>query len=272
MTEGSQSMGCAFTRQDLLPYLYEDLPAGRRESLDGHLATCARCRAELASFRETLGAVSDARLPERVAAAMPADWPAVWASLRDRILSEAAAPVAGRGISPLLKAAAVLLVAGASFAVGRQWDTLTSLGGPVPVQPMTGRTVAPDASQTPEDAAARLQLFSEQTHGYLNRSRLVLMEFANARETGDSRLVREASNNLLRETKAARRVAGQISDPRIEDLLAQVETLLGEIARLSDSGDATTVNRIKNEVHESGVLDQLELLSFPAPRVAQERS
>ena len=270
-----ESPTCSSMDQDLVLYLYSELPFLRREALEEHLAACARCRAESASFRETLTAVSAARLSEAASRAVPADWTDQWESIRARIESEPA-PGARRGFmaSPMLKAAAVILVSGVSFVAGHQWNSLLS-SSLMKVTPWSSAPPGPamlDGVAIPEDAAARLQLFSKHTHGYLNRTRLVLLEFANAHEAGGSRSLREASNNLLRETKSARKIAGQLSDARIEELLAQVEGILSEISRLSDPGDSTTVKRIKTEVHDSGVLDQLELLSFVPTHLAQERS
>ena len=270
----TESIACSEVDQDLLPFLYEDLPGTRKDNIQGHLAGCARCRAEVASYRETLGAVDQARLLEAAARSMPGDWDAHWHALRWRIENETVVR-ARRGfiMAPMLKAAAVVLVAGASFMVGRQWESILSLGenGLTTASASRGAGTAEEPF-VPADAEARLRLFSEHTHGYLNRSRLVLLEFANTPGAGGSRTLAAASTNLLRETKSARRVAGQLRDPRIEELLGQVETLLKEIARLSEQEDSTTINRIRSEVNDSGVLDQLELLSFVPARVAQERS
>jgi hypothetical protein len=269
----AESKRCSFQQQDLVLFLYEELPAERRPELDRHLRECAHCRAELNDFRATLHAVDRARIPQESDRRLPADWDFEWLALRARL-------EAARGARPwpstasLLKAAAVILLAGASFAAGRQWNSLGSARdpfGPAGAGPNGGTNGAGSLS-VPEDPAARLQLFSEQTHGYLNRSRIVLLEVANGREDGDADSLRKASLTLLRETTAARRIAGQMADPRIEELLAQVEGLLKEISRLSGTADPTTVNRIRSELNSSGVLTQLELLSTGPAHLAQERS
>jgi hypothetical protein len=268
-----ESTSCSGVGQDLLLYHYEDLPAGRNDSIHDHLAGCARCRAELASYRETLGAVDQAGLDEIVAASMPSDWTDHWKALKTRLEAESFQPARRSFMMPMLKAAAVILVAGASFMAGRQWDSISSLGsyGPLSIPGARGSAESEQIT-APANAEARLRLFSEHTHGYLNRSRLVLLEFANTHVGGGSRTLAAASTNLLRETTSARKVAGQLQDQRIEELLGQVESLLKEIARLSEPEDPTTINRIKTEMNDSGVLDQLELMSFVPARIAQERS
>ena len=117
-----------------------------------------------------------------------------------------------------------------------------------------------------------MQYFSQLTHGYLNRSRFVLLELTNGHDAADTAGLRAASITLVGETRAAKRVAGQLADPRIKDLLIQVEGILTELSQLSGKGDLATLDRIRTEVNNSGVLTQLELLSTGPARLAQERS
>lgn len=257
---------CASKERDLVLYLYDELPAGSRHEIDRHLADCPRCTAVLASFRATLADV-DRALPRGEAApglsAAP-DAPHEWMALRRRLIDSGRPPASRPVPGWMLKAAAVILVAGGSFMIGRQWEELPLLPGPG--GSLSSRGPAGDDAQgprigAPADVAERLRTFSEQTNGYLNRSRLVLLEFANAAAEADAHALKDASRTLLRETRSARVVAGRLADPRIEDLLGQVEGLLREISRLSDSGDATTVERIRSEVNNSGILVRLDLMT-----------
>jgi len=229
-----ESNQCSYLEQDLVLYLYDELPSSRRAAVDDHLSGCDRCRSEVGVYRQTLGAVDRARIPQVAASAAPPDWEAEWRALERSLGSARSGPSwSGFLSSPLLKAAVVLLVAGVSFTAGRQWDSGLS---PLLLSRLSNGIGVPgpaaDSLIVPQDSVTRMRLFSEQTHGYLDRSRMVLLEFANGREAATSSALREASSNLLRETKAARRVAGQMADPRIEGLLAQVEGILGQISQL----------------------------------------
>ena len=257
---------CRF-EQDFVPYIYDDLEVDRRAALERHLSTCHACREEIGSLREALGAVDRSRLAEmadRAAAGLPQ------LSLPE---AERRSPSAARW----LKAAAILILAGASFVAGQQWSRLAS----PPEQAASGESATPAPARPPESGAGpaavpehaeeRLADLAAQTKGYLRRSRFVLLEFANAGAVSSDQALRNASIDLLRENRAARRIAGEIADPRLDELLAQLETILREISRLSDPNDSGTVERIRNQVNDSGLLDQLEILSAEPARVAQGR-
>ena len=255
---------CDAAQQDLVLLLYDELPAIRRKQVESHALACNHCRQEMLSFRTTLEAVDLARLDEIATIDSPGDWDALRAGLersrRGRLREM---------MVPALKAAAVILLAGAAFALGRAWEDLPL--GPI-VGYGTGRAsaspVAPPASVADQGTASHLQEFSQQTNGYLDRTRLVLLEFANADTPSDSGVLREASLNLLAESRRARKVADQIADPRIEEIMVRLEGILRDITRLSEEGDAASMDRIKTRMHDSGVLLQLEIMSVASDRIA----
>ena len=293
MPDSASSDGCSSLHQDLILFVYDDLPAEQMGRLDTHLSTCKRCLDQVTSIRSTLGAIDRAGIPQALAESTPVDWAAEWRRLRARLEGFKAevggvvdigsmprrAADARQGstrpvLSPLLKAAAVILLAGASFVIGRNWESLSpALGWADSDRQNDTRALPSDEGMVvPQDVEARMRYFSELTHGYLNRSRFVLLELANGHDAGDAAALREASITLLGETRAAKRVAGQLADPRIKDLMTRVEGILTELSQLSDKGDPATVDRIRTEVNNSGVLTQLELLSTGPARLAQERS
>jgi hypothetical protein len=256
---------CDAGQQDLVLLLYDELPATRRRQVESHALVCSRCRQELMSYRTTLEAVDLARLTEMATVESPGDWDALRARLR----------LSDRGrlrevMVPALKAAAIVLLAGAAFALGRAWDELSL--GPIGGYGATGPSslaVVPQLTPPAEQGtASHLQEFSQETNGYLDRTRLVLLEFANADAASDSGVLREASLVLLAESRRARNVADRIADPRIDEIMVRLEGILRDITRLSEAGDAASMDRIKARMRDSGVLDQLEIMSVASDRIA----
>ncbi len=256
---------CEAAQQDLVLLLYDELPGTRRQHVESHALACSRCRQELMSYRTTLEAVDLARLTEMATVAAPGDWDALRARLQ----------LSDRGrlrkvTVPALKAAAVVLLAGAAFALGRAWDdfSLGPIGGYGGAGPSSLAVVPQPTPPAEQGTASHLQEFSQETNGYLDRTRLVLLEFANADASSDSGFLREASLDLLAESRRARKVANRIADPRIEEIMGRLEGILRDITRLSAAGDAASMDRIKARMHDSGVLLQLEIMSVASDRIA----
>src|SRR6267142_559567 len=225
MPDSTSSDGCSSLHQDLILLVYDDLPAEQKEKLNAHLSACNRCLNQVASIRSTLGAIDRAGIPQALAVPTPVDWDAEWRRLRTRLeglnarggpkvpefhevptVDALPAVTGARGgsnrsaFSPLLKAAAVALLAGASFVIGRNWEFLSpELGWSGSDRPSDTRALpSNDSLAVPLGVEARMQYFSELTHGYLNRSRFVLLELANGHDAG---ALREASITLLGETR-----------------------------------------------------------------------
>ena len=252
---------CNSIQQDLVPFLYGELPDHRGDAIEAHLRSCASCKEELASFRSTLDLVDSAGLVEMATHSEPGDW----IGLRDRLL-EARSPAAVSWTGHLLRAAAILVVVGSSFILGRNWDSVA------PGQP----PAIPDDASGPEDLPSRFQdgswrlrVFSEQTNGYLDRTRLVLLELANTDGTPVPGMIRNASRSLLKENAHARQVAHRVRDPLIEGLLDELATILDQIAKATDEDDRTSTEKLRTYVNDSGVLLQLEIMSAASDRVAE---
>jgi putative zinc finger protein len=268
---------CPCTGEDLILYIYDELPDDRRALTEAHLEACRSCREEMDSFEATLQTIDRAGMVDFATVHAPGDWSELEARLEAS--RSAVAPLTlpfARRPGLLAKAAAILLIVGGSFVAGRYWDSIGSSlglpGGAGDDGSLTGNPTSGGPRGIPEDSAARLRFFSEKTNGYLDRSRLVLLELANTGSAADATALRAASGNLLRENRLARTVAGQVADRRLEDLVGQLETILRQISRLSDQGDQATIDRIRAYVNNSGVLEQLEILSTAPQRVAEDRS
>jgi hypothetical protein len=252
------TLPCGTPETDLLMRLYGEMEAPVQRSLDEHTRSCAACAAWLAAGRDTLDTVSGSGLREMATLDAPGSWPALRSAL-----AAGSRPAPASTWWRLAQAAAVLLLAGASFMVGRSWDE------------WAGAPPAPDAAAGPAtpgaalDSEGRLLLFSQRTNDYLDRSRMVLLELANGDLGAEPLSLSEASRRLLQENPAAREVAREIADRRLQDLVGELEVLLGQISRLPAS-ETGHVERIRTYLNNSGVLEQLELLRA-APRLASDR-
>lgn len=268
-TDAGTGNWCREHAEDLVLYLYDELTPHAREAVEAHAASCAACREEIASNRRALGTVDEAHLKGMATYALPA-----WSDVEDE-LAATLPPMplpARRHVLPVFaKAASVVLLAGAAFVAGRQWDSIGSIVSNGPATEIGGRTAAATQSEAlplPSTATAgdRMRAFSDRTHGYFQRSMLVLLEFANADPIGDTSM-RAASRTLLRESEGARRVAGQIHDERIQDLVAELEDILTRIA----SNNLTAEERAALREEVDDLIARLEL-SAPSHRVAQGRT
>ena len=89
------------------------------------------------------------------------------------------------------KVAPVVLIAGAAFVLGRSWDSLAPngrLASAVGVPKLSNEASRGPDERRLSDAGWRLKTFSQETNGYLDRSRLVLLELSNSEATEDSDL------------------------------------------------------------------------------------
>lgn len=274
MSEETRNTRCQELGEDLVLHLYDELTQAERTALDSHLAVCNDCREELRSSREALQTIDGARINQMATFRLPS-----WDDLEDELafslapLPLAATPRRFGGMSTMAKAASILLLAGGSFIAGLQWNSIsdaivqTASTSRMAQPPHPLDDTASGAAPLPVASAGdRMRAFAAQTHGYFQRSRLVLLEFANSDQISDSTMS-AASRNLLRETPSVRRVAGQIRDERIQDLVVTLEEILTRIA--SNDSDAAERARLRSDVED--LLGRLELTA-PPERFAQERS
>ena len=231
--------------------------------MGAHLLACAECRRELERFRETLTLIDRAQLAEMATLPAPGDWD----SLRSALTAAGRQGAVWR--APMLKAAAVVLLAGATFLIGRYWDRVipgagTEVGGGAAV-------AAPEGSAALLNPQTRVARFVAQTEGYLRKSHLVLMEFANGDASQDPVALTQSCRSLLKETRKAEQVAAQLADQRIVGLVSRLNAALGAVAAL-DGTDAASRDHARRMINESGVLEELEILETVSGTMAMERT
>jgi putative zinc finger protein len=146
-------MTCHEAREQFTALVDDALRGDERATLDAHLAECAECRSELASFQRAVGlvrAIEPARAPARfvdrvVAAARPIPWPA---RLARRVFTPS------RRLP--LQAAAIVIVAGLAVLIYRgsveQQKTATPPSAVQPAPPVAAPpavTTRPGSAPTP---------------------------------------------------------------------------------------------------------------------------
>jgi len=243
-------------------YLYDELGFARRAPVAQHVLACGSCRGEIEKFRETLALIDRARLAETATVSAPGDWE----SLRSALT--ASRRQVGVWRTPLLRAAAVLLLAGATFVLGRYWDRV-STGDQTARGYLEG--VTPDVSAVLLDPRERLTRFVSENEGYLRKSHIVLLEFANGDAAQDAGSLSQVSRALLKDSRRAEQIAGQLADPRIQGLVARLNAALGTVAALEDS-DAGARDQARRVLNDSGVLEELEILNTMAGATTTERT
>ena len=163
----------------------------------------------------------------------------------------------------------MVLLAGMAFLLGRYWDRVAPAGGSTAGLP--AGAVTPDASAALLDPQTRLTRFVSQTDGYLRKSHLVLLEFANGEAAQDPAALTQVSRALAKETRKAEQIAAQLADARIQGLVSRLGAALGAVAAL-EASDHEGRDRARQLINESGVLEELEILDTVAGSAAMERT
>jgi hypothetical protein len=197
--------------EDLVLYHYGD--AEDPTSVEQHLKTCARCRAELADLDAVLADVSALPVPYRGDEYGKQVWAAIAHKLTPR----------RRARSVVILAAAAGLLAG-TFLVGRlstQWD-------------------APPAT-----AQIRERILLVALDEHLDRSQMLLLEVVNAPQ---STFEPGAARELLHESRLYRQTAFRMGDVATTDVLDQLERLLLDVVHGTTSSDVLTARIVEQDV------------------------
>jgi hypothetical protein len=256
--------------EDLLLDYYEEALPEQRAAMRAHREGCAECQALDRELRGVLALVNTQPLPDA-----PPDFEReMWARLEPHISTRVVSGCPGsptafaralrelRRVSPKLQrrrsprsdeggsrtwwnvevprwalaAAAVVLAAG-SFALGRVWDT-----------PSAPSVVSVDDARTMSERMLR-----SEVEEHLERSQRVLVELVNADDSAPVVLAsdRERAADLVAAGRLYRHSVEEIGDTETRDLLEDVERVLVEIANgpeLETSNDLSEVRaRISNQ-------------------------
>ena len=280
---------CANRRDDIIEYVFREMGPGACEAFEAHLESCSRCLEEVDALQATIGAVEEAA-PAGAGAEPSANGhtgTAVsleeeWALLRRRLRFPEAleatptpvdSPAWRRAWMPA--AAAVAVTAMLSFSAGYIWrsthdgvDTegllargvLTSLpsqdGGGGATPPVSGAGNYFD----------HLEDFTRDTHNFLRRTRMVLMEFTNLGVDTDPSFFRIAAGSLLSEAERYQAVAARMDNRKLQDLLDQISGILSAISSVDQRNQLQVVRDVKATLDLTNLVATLELLDAAVER------
>jgi len=246
----------------LVEALYGELDPKAKAFFDGHIGSCPVCAAEFKALTETLKAMDERARPE------PGQdfWDGYWDRLSRRMGKEQAAEKMPRSWGKRLgriwslaprwafQAAAALVLIAIGVFIGR--GVFSPQRTPVEASRQTVK--APPGQPAESDPVLRAR-------NYVDRSKLVLLALVNYDpKTEDSYALnlpyqKQISQQLVTQ---AGKLKSDLRDPRqrrLRELVADLETILLQIANLETENDLEAVEFVKQGVENRGVLFKINL-------------
>jgi len=226
---------------DLVLHYYGEMDGDAETRAASHIAACGACHASYTRLQRVLAAVDAAPAPEPA----PGFERIVWARLEPKLRRRRswgswliASP------AHLAWAATVLLLVGASFVAGRLYRGVDDRG-------------AASAEQIRE----RILLVDLGDH--LDRSQMILVEIASAGgdDSVDLTFERARAEQLVQDNRLYRQTAMTGVDPRITDLLDDLERVLVEVAAAPAEVPASDLNDVQRRIDARDLVFKLRVLS-----------
>jgi hypothetical protein len=266
---------CAKCRDRIAEALFGEPTPEDRASLEAHLKVCPACASEYEAMTETRR-ILDTRERKDPGTDF---WEGYWDRLERRLEAEPApAPrsVRGRARRPFtllpawglqFAAAAALLVVG--ILIGR---TLLR-----PPAPRVAQAAPPAAVPAPgvEQASAPVL----RARDYFERSKLILLGLVNY-DPGASDVYgldlprqKELSRALVNEAGSLKSDLKAPAQKRLRELVADLETILIQIANLGSENDLDAVELVKRGVEEKSIFLKINLTEMgPSPKARTDKS
>lgn len=266
---------CAKCRGLMAEVLYDDLSPKDGAVFAAHLEACPACASEYEAMTETRK-ILDARQRRDPG---PDYWEGYWDRLEKRLDAEpapSARPGRGRALRPFAffpawayraAAAAALLLVG--ILIGR-----TLLRPPIP---RIARTTPPVIAAAPgvEQASAPVL----RARNYFERSKLILLGLVNYDPGAsdvhglDLPLQKRLSRQLVNEAGSLKSDLKAPGEKRLRELVADLETILFQIANLESANDLDAVELVKRGVDEKGIFLKINLTEMgPSPKARTDKS
>jgi len=270
---------CPDRRDEIIDYIFEEMGPGAAEAFESHLASCAGCRDEVATLGETMYALRDVADDVADPAASinggGVSWNEEWTLLRRRLIFAEVFPQGGAAPAPqgkmrswILRAAGLILAMGLTFTAGYNFRG----NGAAESEPASASVMHP---APPVSGAAagnyfdNLDDFTRDTHNFLRRTRMLLMEFTNLGADSDPMFFREAAKDLMGEVEAYRAVASRMKDRKLNELLDQIAGILEAIGTVSQNNQARVIADVKASLDLTGLVATLEILDAAIERDLQ---
>lgn len=228
---------------DLVLLFYGELPESRHVEVTGHLASCAACRDSYHALTRTLHLTSTTQAPDP-----GVDFEArVWSRLEPALPAQ---PV--RRLSILAAAAAALIV-----AAGGVWFALNRTPpAPTAAQPPTV------ADSRPGDQFRERVLLSA-VDAHLVQTEMLFVELLNAPIEGPPALgyARLAADDLVASGRLYRETARDAGDAYLVAMLDELEPVLIEVARSSDTPDTGDMSALRGRIEQDDLLFKVRAVS-----------
>jgi len=240
--------------------LYGELDMETKEKLDRHLAACPACADLFREMKETLEAMAEDPTPDPGREFWEGYWDALVSRMgREALQAGSSAPTgrpAGRRFRPWTRWALGFAAAGALVVIGIFIGrTLERPRGDV------ARLAPATPAAVPASAEAALSVRASR---YLKRSKVLLLGVVNFDpRTGEldglnPSLQRSTSVELAREAVVLKKeLKGQ--DPRLAQLVSDLERIFLQIANLKAEGDLAEVELIRTGLEEGDILFRINL-------------
>jgi hypothetical protein len=266
---------CAKCRDRMAEALYGEMTPDSRASFEAHLGACPACASEYEAMTETRE-ILDTR--ERRDPG-PDFWEGYWGRLEKRLDAEPVPrPARGRSRRPFaffpawgfrFAAAAALLVVG--ILIGR---TLLR-----PPAPRVARTMPPTLAPAPGAGVEQASAPVLRARDYFERSKLILLGLVNYDPGAsdvyglDMPLQKRLSRELVNEAAGLKSDLKAPADKRLRELVADLETILIQIANLESENDLDSVELVKRGVEEKGIFLKINLTEIgPSPKARTDKS
>jgi len=219
-----------WSEEEMVLHFYGD------ESEDSaHLSECDECRVRCQEIAQFLQGLDEMPAPAR-----PPGYAAeVWRRLEPRLT---APPPIRPKWQRLVWSGAIAAALVVAFAAG--W--------------MLSRRNVPVVTQAPALVRDRILLVTVGDH--LERSRMVLVELANAPAQADISSEREFAQDLLAANRLYRQTAADTGEGAVESLLEDLERVLLEIARSPERISAVDLEELRGRIESQGILFKIRVV------------
>jgi hypothetical protein len=226
---------------DLVLHYYGEMDGDAETHAASHIAACRACHASYTRLQRVLAAIDAAPAPEPTAGFERLVWARLEPNLPRRRTWRSwlvASP------AHLAWAATVLVLVGASFVAGR-----------------LNRGVNDGGAASADQIRERILLVDLGDH--LDRSQMILVEIASAGsdDSVDLTFERARAEQLVQDNRLYRQTASGNGDPRITDLLDDLERVLVEVAAAPAEVPASDLGDVQRRIEARDLVFKLRVLS-----------
>lgn len=252
---------CQKCRDMFVEVLYDDLDPENKLIFDSHLQKCEKCASEFSEMETTVKFMDKKARPQ-----MERDfWDGYWDRLAEKKRNEkhSISGFAERRKSLIrlvnltprwaYQAAAALVLVVLGIFIGREFFS------------PAGVTIRQETNIAASDTQTQGIEFVSRARNYFERSKLVLLPLVNFDpETEDPYalnlpLQKQISRDLVSEAKVIKAGLADFRQRRLQELVADLEVILIQIANLETEHDLSAIEFVKHGVESRGILLKINL-------------